>query len=108
MSRRCDLCDLEFDQCLHGLAEQKSRTLFKVVVQVAPSHVAHLPGCAHKGEDEDFSKWGEITDDGAWVHLCQTMPADGGMVSDLVTNSGSVIGLEISHVCKDCRAHGIW
>ena len=108
MTTRCEICDLELAQCVHGLAEQKRRTLQSAVIQVSPRNMAHLEGCLHKGEDEDYSKWGEIAGTGAWRHLCETMPADGGKVSDLVTNSGAVIGMEVRHVCKHCRAHGKW
>jgi len=103
VTTRCELCDLELEQCIHGLAEAKRKAKLKVLVQVSPNNVAHLEGCAHKGEDEDFAKWGEITGEGAWIHLCQTMPLNGGVTSDLITNSGAVIGLQVFHVCKDCR-----
>lgn len=108
MANRCELCDLDLDQCRHGLEERKRNSLAKAIVLVSPKSVAHLAGCLHKGEDEDFSKWGEISVEGAWIHLCQTMPADGGVVSDLITDSGAVIGLEVTHVCKNCRGHGRW
>jgi hypothetical protein len=106
MSSRCELCDLEFDHCKHGLEQRSKKSLAGVIVQVSPKNVAHLVGCLHKGDDQDFSKWGEINSEGAWIHLRETMPADGGVVSDLVTNSGSVIGLQVTHVCKHCR-HGL-
>jgi len=104
MSAYCERCDLPLDQCWHGLEESKKRKFANSVVQVSPNNVAHLEGCAHKGEDEDFTKWGEITTENAWKHLCQTMPLSGGVASDLVTNAGAVIGLQVTHVCKDCRA----
>ncbi len=108
MTTRCELCDLELDHCVHGLAEQRRKSLSKAVVQVSPRNIAHLEGCMHKGDDPDFAAWGEITTEGAWTHLCETMPADGGVISDLVTNSGAVSGLGVTHVCKNCREHGRW
>lgn len=103
MSSRCEIDGLLISECEHGLKERKRKARLNAIVQVSPSHIAHLGGCMHKGEDEDFTKWGEITAPGAWIHLCQTMPADGGVVADLVTDAGSVRGLAVTHVCKHCR-----
>ena len=108
MASRCELCDLELDQCIHGLAEQRRKSLYGATVQVSSRNVAHLEGCMHKGEHPDFSQWGEITTEGAWRHLCDTLPADGEALSDLVTNAGAVTGLQVMHVCKSCREHGRW
>lgn len=105
---RCELCDLELDQCVHGMAKRKRETFQNPVVRVSPNNVAHLPGCSHEESAyEDFAGWGEIGDSGAWIYLCQTMPLDArkvGYVSDLRTTSGKVVGLEIRHVCLDCRS----
>jgi len=103
MTQVCEIDGLLLSECEHGLKERRRKARLNAIVQVSPKKVAHLEGCMHKGDDEDFTKWGEINAPGAWIHLCQTMPLDGGVVSDLVTDAGSVHGLQITHVCKHCR-----
>lgn len=66
------------------------------VVYVSPSHVGHLAGCFHKGDDEDFCRWGEVTRPGAWQDLRngRTVAAD----------SGARVGLVANEACKSCVA----
>lgn len=108
---RCEICELPITQCRHGLAEKKRASLVDAMVRVSPNNVAHLDGCPHKGDDMDYKGWGEIHESGAWQHLCSTVPPEDkglSVVADLVTTHGDVIGLEITHICWDCREHGYW
>ena len=66
------------------------------VVYVSPSHVGHLAGCFHKGNDEDFSRWGEVTRPGAWQDL-----RNGRAVA---ADSGARVGLVANEACKSCIA----
>jgi len=107
MSERCEICELYLDQCEHGLAARKREAKTQVLVRISPNNVAHLDGCLHKDDDPDYAGWGEIHEEGAWIHLCESMPLDArktGFVSDLTSTSGNVIGLPIMHICLDCRA----
>ena len=86
---RCELCDLPIDQCVHGLAEQRRKAAVSALVRVSPTHTAHLDGCPHKGDDDDYTGWGEITQPGSWLHLCKTVPPEytgEKVVADLTTN----------------------
>ncbi|MCK9795954.1 hypothetical protein M1843_19590 [Isoptericola sp. 4D.3] len=65
------------------------------VVYVSPSHVGHLAGCSHK-DDEDFSRWGEITRPGAWQDL-----RNGRAVA---ADTGSRVSLVANEACKSCIA----
>ncbi len=67
---------------------------------VSPSGKAHFPGCPHKGEDPDYSQWGEITTPRAWEVLGggQPVPATEGARPDRVALSR----------CEDCASHGPW
>lgn len=108
---KCELCDLPLDQCQHGLSERRRRALVNSLVRVSPRNMAHLDGCMHKGDDEDYSGWGEIQSPGAWEHLCSTVPLQSTgkrFVADLVTTAGNVIGLEVTDICAHCRDHGSW
>ena len=97
---RCELCDLPLDQCEHGRPTPAVR--FSHLLEVSPTHVAHFPGCPHKGDDPDFSRWGLITRDPAtaWQALGngESVQADGGDQPDLIANSR----------CQTCDYHGAW
>lgn len=70
----CDRCDME--NCAdHGphralAAQRRAQALSDAEIQVSPTNTAHFVGCAHKGDDEDFSRWGFTrgTKD-AWTRL---------------------------------------
>ncbi|MFI8523078.1 hypothetical protein ACIGB8_01435 [Promicromonospora sukumoe] len=66
------------------------------VVHVSPEKVGHLPGCMHKGEDEDYTRWGEIHAPGAWQDLRNGRR--------LLTDHGAVIGMAATRACKSCIA----
>lgn len=97
---RCELCDLPLDQCEHGRPTPKS--VAPRSLEVSPTQMAHYPGCPHKGDDPDFSRWGLITRDTAlaWQALCngEPVPADGGEQPSLVATSR----------CQTCDYHGAW
>ncbi|MFE5339954.1 hypothetical protein ACFQ80_07015 [Isoptericola sp. NPDC056578] len=100
--------EMSEDLCIHDMAPgtcalcspryggaSASMLADTAVVYVSPSHVGHLAGCLHK-DDEDFSRWGEITRPGAWQDL-----RNGRAVA---TDSGARVGLVANEACKSCIA----
>ena len=77
----CDFCDLPLDQCIHGQPAPVARGV-AARLEVSPRHMAHYPGCPHKGDSDDFSGWGLITVDtaNAWTAIGNGHPVatDGG------------------------------
>ena len=84
----CELCDLPLDQCPHGRpGDGKSRREHVGEILVSPTGYAHLPGCMHKGnEDNDYSEWGLIDTPGAWARLGngEHIQATGGANTNLI------------------------
>lgn len=98
---RCELCDLPVTQCQHGRAAQH-RPSVPQQLEVSPARKAHFPGCPHKGDDKDLSRWGLITTGtaAAWQAL------GNGQVA--VTDAGSQVGLIANARCTTCDSHGAW
>ena len=94
----CELCEMDQAYCPHGLAERRWVSESTAIVLVSPSGYAHFPGCPHKAEDQDYSKWGEITTPGAWQRLGngEQLQATGGANPDLVAWIR----------CSHCEDHG--
>ncbi len=66
---------------------------------MSPRTIAHLEGCAHKGDDPDFDRWGEILDEpNAWERL--------GAGEQIASNAGSRKDLVATARCKDCEYLG--
>lgn len=70
------------------------------VLRISPTGVAHFDGCPHKGDDPDYSRWGELDTPGAWQRLGngEKLTATGGDRPDLVARRR----------CMDCAGHGPW
>lgn len=88
--------------CEHGLAARRASEGSKArLLLVSPTSQAHFPGCHHKGDDPDVTKWGEIVDvPDAWTRLGngERIPANGGARPDRVATDR----------CRDCVYHGPW
>ncbi len=97
----CDFHDMDRDNCPHGLRQRRT-TASTVVTSllIAPSGMAHFPGCLHKGDHPDYSQWGQLNTPNAWQRLGngEILRATGGQCPDRVATSR----------CKDCDAHGPW
>lgn len=95
---RCELCDLDFCQCVHGLAARR-RAPGSHRLLISPSNLAHFPGCGHK-EDDNYSQWAELDTPGAWERLGngERLPATGGARPDRIATGR----------CEDCIHHGPW
>jgi len=64
-------------------------------VLISPSHVGHLDGCFHKGDDDtDYRSWGVNSAPGAWRSLVNG--------NTIVADGGAQVGLEASRACSDC------
>jgi hypothetical protein len=51
-------CEMDREFCGHGLAERrKAATVVAGELLISPNGVAHFPGCPHKGDDPDYSRW---------------------------------------------------
>src|SRR4051812_32154799 len=97
----CQLCDLERDQCQHGLQDRRlAEAQRAIVLWVSPSRTAHFPDCPHKRGDDDLSRWGEITTPQAWNRLGngEHLPSTGGARPELVAVDR----------CMHCVEHGPW
>ena len=102
----CELCELDRSVCAHGHADrQRAATASRQeaansapALWISPTRYAHFPGCPHKGDDEDYSRWGELNTPRAWELLGngQQLPATGG---------ANVVAVDR---CRDCIAHGPW
>lgn len=84
----CDLCDLPLEHCPHGRPEAVKPPAEHIgEILVSPTGYAHLPGCPHKGDDDnDYSEWGVIESRGAWTRLGngEQIQATGGADANLV------------------------
>jgi len=97
----CDFHDMNRDNCPHGLNErQTAASTVATSLLIAPSGMAHFPGCPHKGDHPDYSQWGELDAQSAWQRLGneESLKATGGRRPDRIATTR----------CKDCVAHGPW
>lgn len=97
----CELCELPLEHCTHGRkAAGDARLAAATLIQVSPTGTAHFPGCSHKGDDPDFSKWGEIEGTGTWQRLAnkEEVPATTDGRRKLVAKRR----------CEHCVEHGPW
>lgn len=96
----CELCDMQLESCPHGLSERRAdaaETATKLLI--APSGLAHFPGCPHKGDD-NYSDWGKLETPNAWQRLGngESIKATGGSRPDRIATGR----------CQDCVSHGPW
>jgi hypothetical protein len=97
----CELSEMDREFCGHGLAERrKGATVVAGELLISPNGMAHFPGCPHKGDDPDYSRWGKLDMQRAWERLGngEQLQATGGGRPDLVARSR----------CQDCLSHGRW
>lgn len=97
----CNLCELDREFCEHGLAEKRRNAAARVSgLLISPNGIAHFPGCPHKGDDRDYSRWAELNVPRAWERL--------GNGEQLQATGGRRPGLTATDRCKDCVSHGPW
>ena len=66
----CDLCDLDRDFCEHGMTETRRNAAAAADgLLISPTGIAHFPGCHHKGDDPDYSRWARLDTSRAWERL---------------------------------------
>jgi hypothetical protein len=58
--------DLSF--CEHSVADRSAASADAKLL-VSPRGMAHFEGCHHKGDDPDYSLWGELKELRAWQRL---------------------------------------
>lgn len=98
---RCEICDLPLSQCPHGRPATAAKDLTRVrELMVSPNGLGHLPGCPHKGDDEDLSRWGEIDLEHAWSRL--------GNGEQIQATGGASPGLVAIARCRTCVEYGPW
>lgn len=96
-----EMCGIEREVSMHGSPGRDAATSSAATeLLISPRGVAHLPGCWHKGDDPDFSRWAMLDVPGAWERLGngEQLSATGGQRPDLVARSR----------CEDCVSHGPW
>lgn len=97
----CELCEMDREFCEHGLAEKRRAAAVTAgELLISPNGVAHFPGCPHKGEHPDYSRWAKLDLPRAWERLGngEQLHATGGQRPDLIAESR----------CGDCVNHGPW
>jgi hypothetical protein len=74
----CELCDMDREFCEHGLTERRRNapTIARELL-ISPNGTAHFPGCPHKGDDPDYSRWACLDTPRAWERLGVTRQRDG-------------------------------
>jgi hypothetical protein len=97
----CDKCDMDREFCEHGLTERRRNAAASASrLLISPNGIAHFPGCHHKGDDQDYSRWAELDTARAWERLGngEQLQATGGPSPDLTARTR----------CQDCVSHGPW
>jgi hypothetical protein len=97
----CELCDMDLSFCQHGLAERQARASADARLLVSPRGMAHFEGCPHKGDDPDYSLWGELQVPRAWQRLGR------GERFEVVDGRGRPLSAQTR--CSDCiERDGPW
>ncbi|WP_143012998.1 hypothetical protein [Actinopolyspora mzabensis] len=92
---RCERCDLPVGQCEHTRKPKPAGQPAPALILISPAGMAHIPGCFHKGDDPDYSDWGEIRDvPRAWERI--------GNGDVIAANAGANVELRANQRCKDC------
>ena len=97
----CELCDMDLEFCGHGLAGRHANASANASqLLISPNGMAHFPGCPHKGDDPDYSRWAALETPRAWERLGngERLPATGGLQPSLIAKTR----------CQDCVSHGPW
>jgi hypothetical protein len=79
---------------------RRSSTVADGELLISPNGMAHFPGCTHKGDDANYSRWAKLVMPRGWERLGngERLRATGGECADLVAVSR----------CRDCLSHGPW
>jgi hypothetical protein len=97
----CDLCEMDRDFCEHGLTERRrNAAAIAGGLLISPNGIVHFPGCHHKGDDPDYSRWARLDTPRAWERL--------GNGEQLPATDGQSAGLIARTRCQDCVSHGPW
>jgi hypothetical protein len=67
---------------------------------ISRNGMAHFPGCPHKGDDPDYSRWAKLNTPRVWERL--------GNDEQLQAIGGERLGLIARTRCQDCVSHGPW
>lgn len=97
----CDLCEMDRGFCEHGLTERRRNAVaIADGLLISPNGIVHIPGCHHKGDDPDYSRWAMLDTPRAWERLGngEQLPATGGQSPGLIAGTR----------CQDCASHGPW
>jgi len=66
----CNLCEMDLEFCEHGLAARRRAATAAVgQLLISPNGMAHFPGCPHRGDDPDYSRWATLDAPRAWERL---------------------------------------
>ena len=99
---RCEKTDLLVAHCDHCKPNRHAPRAIRVeLLEVSPTNFAHIPGCFHKGDDPDRSRWGEIRKNPsqAWERL-----GNGDVVA---ADAGERVGIEARVRCRHCVSRGL-
>jgi hypothetical protein len=65
-----ELRDTDHEFCEHGLTERRRSTAGVArELLISPNGIAHFPGCPHKGDHPDDSRWASLDTLPAWERL---------------------------------------
>jgi hypothetical protein len=97
----CELCEMDSEFCEHGLRKKRgAATAAAGKLLISRNGVAHFPGCPHKGDHPDYSRWAELDMPRAWERL--------GNGEQLQATGGERLALVARSRCDDCVDHGPW
>jgi hypothetical protein len=97
----CELCEMNREYCEHGLQDRLRADIAAAdQLLISPNGMAHFPGCPHKGDDPDYSRWAKLDMARAWQRL--------GNGERLQATSGEQPNLTADSRCQDCESHGPW
>jgi hypothetical protein len=89
----CELCDMDHEFCEHGLTDRRaSAAAITRQLLISPNGMAHFPGCPHKGDDPDYSRWATLDTSRAWERLGngERLEATGGEHSSLIARANDL------------------
>jgi hypothetical protein len=97
----CGLGEMDRGLCEHGLTERRrNAAAIAGGLLISPNGIVRFPGCHHKGDDADYSRWARLDTPRAWERLGngEQLPATGAQSPGLIARTR----------CQDCVSHGPW